>query len=109
MKKSDGERAFATLWHLLAPEQPQPEQEYRFTPTRRWRFDFAWPVQRVAVEIDGGQWKPGGGRHSSDVDREKLNEAAASGWRVLHFSPRQLTTNPQHVVEIVQRALQFQE
>ena len=36
-------------------------QEYRFHPARRWRFDVAWPAQRIAVEVDGGQWIPGTG------------------------------------------------
>lgn len=31
-----------------------PEREFRFHPERRWRFDFAWPDVKVAVEIDGG-------------------------------------------------------
>src|SRR5687768_16750315 len=31
------------------------------TPARRWRFDFAWPELKVAVECDGGTFT--GGRH----------------------------------------------
>ena len=27
--------------------------EYRFHPDRQWRFDFAWPLEKVAVEIEG--------------------------------------------------------
>lgn len=32
-----------------------PEREYYFAKSigRRWRFDFAWPAQRLAVEIEG--------------------------------------------------------
>lgn len=28
--------------------------EYRFHPTRKWRFDFAIPHIKVAIEIEGG-------------------------------------------------------
>lgn len=58
-------------------------REFRFHPTRRWRFDFAFPSQRLAVEIDGR------GRHQTvagtRADCEKLNEATRLGWRVLRF------------------------
>ena len=29
------------------------EREFTFTVGRKWRFDFAWRQQQVAVEIDG--------------------------------------------------------
>jgi hypothetical protein len=40
---------------------PRPVQEFVFHPTRRWRFDWAFPDWQVAVEQDGGTWT--GGRH----------------------------------------------
>jgi very-short-patch-repair endonuclease len=67
---------------------PEPVREYRFHPERRWRFDFAWPANHVAVEVDGGTW--GRGRHSRGrgfaADCEKLNQAALLGWTVLRFT-----------------------
>lgn len=63
--------------------------EYRFHPTRRWRFDLAFPALRVAFERDGGVWT--GGRHTRgkgyERDCEKLNEAAIAGWCVVRASP----------------------
>lgn len=29
-------------------------KEFQFHPTRRWRFDYAIPAKKVAVEVDGG-------------------------------------------------------
>ena len=79
--------------------------ECGFEPGRRWRFDWARPSEKVAVEVDGGRWMPGGGRHGSDADRCKLNEAAALGWRVLRFSPKQLRDDPLGCADVVRRAL----
>jgi very-short-patch-repair endonuclease len=63
------------------------EVEYKFHPDRRWRFDFAWPKQRLAVEVEGGIFVRG--RHVSPSgfvkDSEKYNEAAVSGWSVLRI------------------------
>lgn len=67
---------------------PTPDREHLFHPTRRWRFDFAWPDFHVAVEVDGGAWT--GGRHTRgkgfEADAEKLNEATSLGWRVYRYT-----------------------
>lgn len=81
------------------------QAEYQFAPPRRWRYDFAWPERRVAVEFDGGQWVAFGGRHNRDSDREKLNHGAALGWRVLRFSNQQWDTDPLTCMRLVAQAL----
>lgn len=66
--------------------------EYRWHPTRRWRFDVAWPAVKLAVEVDGGGWI--NGRHSRgsgvEADCEKVSTAVCDGWRVLRVTPRQV-------------------
>ena len=63
-------------------------KEYKFHPRRKWKFDFAWPLFRVAVEIEGGTWI--GGRHVTGAgyakDCEKYNAAALAGWFVFRFT-----------------------
>lgn len=84
---------------------PHPVTEYRFDPKRRWRFDYAWPDQRVAVEVNGGVWSKG--RHVRGTgyirDMEKLNEAQVAGWIVLQFTPQQMKT--WEAKETIERAL----
>lgn len=66
--------------------------EYRFHPSRDWRFDFAIPTRRVAIEVEGGTFN--GGRHIRPEgylrDMEKYNEAAVSGWCVIRVLPAEL-------------------
>lgn len=64
---------------------PDPIAEYPFTPSRRWRFDFAWPDYKIALEIDGGVWVHGRHNRGSgyENDIEKYNAAAILGWAVL--------------------------
>ena len=63
-------------------------KEYRFHPVRKWRFDYAIPDLKVAIEIDGAVWNYG--RHNRPEgyinDMEKLNTAASMGWLVLRFT-----------------------
>ncbi len=40
--------------HIKRTGLPKPAREYRFHRERRWRFDFAWPDYKVAVEVEGG-------------------------------------------------------
>lgn len=67
---------------------PMPEREYRFHHKRRWRFDFAWIDDKLAVEIEGGAHI--NGRHNRGsgfiADMDKYNSAVLLGWRVLRFS-----------------------
>ena len=64
-------------------------REHRFHPERRWRFDFAWPAQLVALEVEGGTWIAGRHNRGSGfaADCEKYNAAAIAGWRVLRVTP----------------------
>lgn len=87
---SVGEETFAL--HCKA-HRLEPEREYKFHPTRRWRFDFAWPEKKLAVEIEGGTWQIG--RHQRaggfSADCEKYNQAALLGWRTLRFTTAMVT------------------
>ena len=66
--------------------------EWPFHPTRKWRFDYAYPELKIAIEVDGGIFI--GGRHSGGVgqlkDMEKGNAACAMGWYVFHTTPEDM-------------------
>lgn len=78
-----------TLAHL-----PTPEAEYKFHPTRKWRFDWAFRAPKLAVEVDGGVFVQG--RHSRGAgvkkDIEKYAEAMLLGWRVLRVLPEHVSS-----------------
>ena len=82
--------------------------EYKFHATRRWRFDFAWPSIRLAIEIDGGGYT--GGRHSRgkgmEGDCEKFAAAMAMGWRVLRVTPKQVQSGD--ALRWTQEAMQWE-
>ncbi len=83
---------------------PTPIEEFQFHFTRQWRFDFAWPVRRIALEVEGGVWI--GGAHNRGKgfakDMEKYNAAACDGWRVLRVQPKDLCTYA--TVEMIKQA-----
>ena len=86
---------FVLLWK--ATGGPELTPEHKFHPTRKWRFDFALPDYKLAIEIDGGAFLPFGGRHGRGLgmvkDCEKYRAAADLGWRVWRFSPKCITTD----------------
>lgn len=104
-KNKDKAGLFLYHWKLLKPDAPVPVGEYEAIPNRRFRFDWAWPDCKVALEVDGGQFAKGGGRHAKDTDREKGNLAALHGWAWLRFSTQWLERDPQSVVDFVQQVL----
>lgn len=71
---------------------PTPEPEHRFHPRRKWRFDFAFHRQKVAIEIQGGIFMRRGGHNTGMAlrrEHEKRNAAAVLGWRILYCEPRE--------------------
>lgn len=70
-------------------------KEHMFHYTRKWRFDYAIPELKIAIEIDGGVWQYG--RHNRPEgyinDMEKLNTAASMGWLVMRFTPQDQLNN----------------
>jgi len=85
-------RLEATLALHMRAAGLNPESEFRFHPPRRWRFDFAFPDQKIAIECEGGIWS--NGRHvrgaGFEKDAEKYNAAALDGWMVLRFTGRMI-------------------
>jgi very-short-patch-repair endonuclease len=85
--------------HKLAPVT-----EWQFDTKRKWRFDFAWPEVRVALEVEGGVFTNGRHTRASGFikDMEKYNRAAVLGWRVLRTTPDNLCM--QETIDMVKSA-----
>jgi len=81
-------------------------RELKFHPVRRWRFDLAWPDEKLAVEIQGGIWLQGHhsrGQGMTD-DCEKTAHALMLGWRVLPVVPSQIESG--EALQWIERILQ---
>jgi very-short-patch-repair endonuclease len=92
MATSRLESRFLLLWRVA--QGPPLEREVRFHASRLWRADFAHVASRTLIEIEGGIFIPGGGRHSRGAgyakDAEKYLEAVLAGWTVIRLTERQL-------------------
>ena len=75
-------------FQIKASGLPAPVREYCFHATRKWRLDFVWVAERLAVEIEGGTWARG--RHTRgrgfEADCEKYAEALIAEWSVLRVT-----------------------
>lgn len=93
------------LWQIRMAKLAMPEREHRFHPTRKWRFDLAWPELKLAVEVDGGTWVQGRHNRGSSIEKEyeKGAEAAILGWRVIHVSNHMVDDG--RALNLIQRAL----
>lgn len=71
---------------------PEPEFEFKFCEMRKFRFDIAFPSQKVAIEVQGGLWIKGA--HSRPVgikrDMSKRNLATILGWKIIEVQPKEL-------------------
>lgn len=85
----------------------RPAVEYVFAPPRKWRLDFAFPSERVAVEVEGGIWTRG--RHSRGYgvvgDIEKYNALALAGFLLIRCTPAMVQSL--EAVRLVEQALEM--
>ncbi len=88
-----------------AYELPMPVKEYRFHPTRKFRFDWACPHRLLACEQEGGSLILG--RHTRgqgfEDDCIKYDEAMLLGWTVLRVTPKMLSDG--RAADLLKRAL----
>jgi very-short-patch-repair endonuclease len=75
-------------------------RELRFAPDRRFRFDFAFVADNLAVEIDGAVHRIKK-RFSGDLEKGQL--ALLGGWRVLRVSPAEVRTG--HALTLLRKLL----
>lgn len=80
----------AVLGAWLAERWPGVWQEnYRPLPDRRFELDFADPVLKLGIEVDGWQYH---GKHKAGYarDREKDRLLTLAGWRVLRYTASEI-------------------
>jgi hypothetical protein len=87
----------ASQFRLLckASGLPMPVTEFKFHETRKWRWDYAFPEEKIAIEVDGGLFVRGAHVRGARIllTHEKLNAAAVLGWRVVYRVPNNLCTD----------------
>jgi len=81
--------------------------EFNFHRDRGWRFDWAHPGSKAAIELQGGVYTQG--RHTRgqgyERDAEKLNAAQLLGWKVFYVTSGMLRRDPKGLVEMVMAAV----
>lgn len=98
-KMSDAEREFFFYLKTLAPPAliDQLSYNYRFHPRRKWRFDFALPDIKIAIEIEGVFYSGRTSRHTTAAgyaqDCEKYNNAVLAKWWILRYTNYQIRSD----------------
>lgn len=105
-RKSQLEQKFLEAWNRNFPSLPKPTMQHKFHNLRKWRFDFSFVDEKLAVEIDGGSFVRGGHNRGAqqNKDHEKSNVATAMGWRILRFNTMAMKY-PDDVVTFVAEVL----
>lgn len=80
-------------------------KEYRFYKPRKWRFDYAFPKYKIALEVEGGVWTQG--RHTNPKgflgDMNKYNTATLLGWRLFRTTPKKLLSS--NTIQLIRSAI----
>jgi very-short-patch-repair endonuclease len=112
-ERSQRERLEEMLWNRIQDALlPLPVRQFHWAkPERKYRSDFAYPQDRILIEVQGGIWAKNPGRHNrgsgyqSDSARDNL--AALKGWKLLRFTEAMIKSRASDgAVETIRRALQ---
>lgn len=84
---------------------PAPDVQFRPTSTRRHRWDLAWPVSKLLVDVQGSVFSQG--RHTSGTgyreDCRKMGIAVCLGYRCLWVTTDMVTSG--EAVSLIETAL----
>lgn len=91
------------LWVLNRENKiPDYVEELQFHPERKFRFDWAIPSMKIAIEYEGIFSKKS--RHTTITgyteDCIKYNEALKLGWKVLRYTAKNYTNLEKDLIEI---------
>ena len=101
--ESDAETLFLQLARRAG--LPEPLRQFSVpTSERAFRLDFAWPLRRVAVEIDGAATHASREALRSDLRRQNrlLLSMVPAGWALLRFTWDDLV-DPRFAAQVVDR------
>jgi len=74
--------------HVLKNIGVEYKKEYKFSENRKFRFDYAIPFYKIAIEYEGLMSTKS--RHTTitgySKDCEKYNLATIEGWKVLRYT-----------------------
>jgi very-short-patch-repair endonuclease len=112
-KHSSPEELFKAQCRSFRLPPVAPQLRFAKSIGRQWRFDFAFPDYKLAVEIEGlvvmrlaGELVVRG-RHASikgiKEDMQKYNTAALLGWTVLRFEQNDVKS--ERAINMTQRVL----
>ena len=90
---------------VRAGELPRPVKQFVVMDSGEFiaRVDFAYPEQKLAIEVDSVSHHLG--RTAFERDRARDARLMALGWRVLRFTYRQMKDEPDFVLSSIRAAL----
>lgn len=91
------------LWQHIRRKQIHGVQFYRQKPLLAFVVDFYCPVAKLVIELDGSQHFA---EEHQAKDQERDAVLAGSGLRVLRFDNRQILSETDAVLEVIDAAVE---
>lgn len=107
--RSGLEDTFAHYIRFLAPDlAARMVEQHPVGAGRKFRFDFAFPAERLGIELEGGLWSRGAHSRPAGIQRdiEKHNFAVLNGWKVLRFSTDDIEDDPEDVIATIRTVIE---
>lgn len=87
-KAAKGSKAKEEMWEVIKRTGKLAMNEHKFCEDRKFKFDYALPIEKIAIEYEGLMSEKSG--HTTVTgytsNCEKYNLATVLGWKVLRYT-----------------------
>ena len=103
-RTNESSKSYPELWFSQVIENELKDKNYIYNmPFFTWKLDFAWPLKKICIEIDGSQHFLL--KNQKESDKRKDIKLLAEGWTLIRGDWVTIFKNPKEFITLVKNTV----
>lgn len=103
-KNKESLKSYPEIWFSKVIENEIEDKNYIYNmPFFTWKLDFAWPLKKICVEIDGSQHLLL--ENQKESDKRKDSKLESEGWTLIRGDWTTIFSNPKGFIDLVKKSI----